>query len=287
MTMSMGRLGVKGLLAGAGLVGAGFVGFCGQAFAAQPEAWRLTLQDSVTPVMTDVVWFHNFLLWLITAITLFVLVLLIIVAVRFNAKANPVPSKTSHHVGIEVAWTIIPVLILVAVAVPSFRLLFLQLDLPKADLTIKATGKQWFWTYTYPDNGPFEFDSIMLQDNERKPDQPRLLAVNNEVVVPVNKVVRVQTTAADVIHAFAVPAFGIKIDAIPGRLNETWFKAEKEGVYYGQCSELCGKDHAFMPISVRVVSDQAFTAWVEDAKKKFAANPDRNMFAAAGGVAAQ
>lgn len=287
MTMSMGRLGMKGLLAGAGLVGAAVTGFVGQALAAQPEAWRLTLQDSVTPVMTDVVWFHNFLLWLITAITIFVLVLLVIVVVRFNAKSNPVPSKTTHHVGIEVAWTIIPVLILVAVAVPSFRLLFLQLDIPKADLTIKATGKQWFWTYTYPDNGPFEFDSIMLQDNERKPDQPRLLAVNNEVVVPVNKVVRVQTTASDVIHAFAVPAFGIKIDAIPGRLNETWFKAEKEGVYYGQCSELCGKDHAFMPIAVRVVSDQAYAAWLEEAKKKFAANPDRNMFASAGGAAAQ
>ena len=287
MTMSMGRLGVKGHLAGAGLVGAGLRGFVGQALAAQPEPWRLTLQDSVTPVMTDVVWFHNFLLWLITAITIFVLILLVIVVVKFNARSNPVPSKTTHHVGIEVAWTIIPVLILVAVAVPSFRLLFLQLDIPKADLTIKATGKQWFWTYNYPDNGAFEFDSIMLQDNERKPDQPRLLAVNNEIVVPVNKVVRVQTTASDVIHAFAVPAFGIKIDAIPGRLNETWFKAEKEGMYYGQCSELCGKDHAFMPIAVRVVSDQAFATWVEDAKKKFAANPDKNMYASAGGVAAQ
>lgn len=287
MTMSMGRLGMKSLLAGAGLVGAGLMGFGGQALAAQPEPWRITLQDSVTPVMTDVVWFHNFLLWLITAITIFVLILLVIVVVKFNAKSNPVPSKTTHHVGIEVAWTIIPVLILVAVAVPSFRLLFLQLDLPKADLTIKATGKQWFWTYNYPDNGAFEFDSIMLQDNERKPDQPRLLAVNNEIVVPVNKVVRVQTTASDVIHAFAVPAFGIKIDAIPGRLNETWFKAEKEGMYYGQCSELCGKDHAFMPIAVRVVSDQAFAKWLEEAKKKFAANPDMNMYASAGGVAAQ
>lgn len=287
MTMSMGRLGMKSLLAGAGLVGAGLMGVGGQAQAAQPEPWRITLQDSVTPVMTDVVWFHNFLLWLITAITIFVLILLVIVVVKFNAKSNPVPSKTTHHVGIEVAWTIIPVLILVAVAVPSFRLLFLQLDLPKADLTIKATGKQWFWTYNYPDNGAFEFDSIMLQDNERRPDQPRLLAVNNEIVVPVNKVVRVQTTASDVIHAFAVPAFGIKIDAIPGRLNETWFKVEKEGMYYGQCSELCGKDHAFMPIAVRVVSDQAFAKWLEEAKKKFAANPDMNMYASAGGVAAQ
>ena len=154
-------------------------------------------------------------------------------------------------------------MILVAIAIPSFRLLFLQLDIPPADLTIKATGKQWYWTYTYPDDGKFEFNSLMLQRQGRKPDQPRLLGVDNEMVVPVNKVVRVQVTGADVIHAFAVPSFGIKIDAIPGRLNETWFKATREGVYYGQCSELCGKDHAFMPIAVRVVSEQEFAAWVE------------------------
>ena len=152
--------------------------------------------------------------------------------------------------------------ILVAIAVPSFRLLFQQLDIPKADITIKATGKQWYWSYAYPDNGKFEFDSLMLQDNERKPDQPRLLAVDNEMVVPVNKVIRIQTTGADVIHAFAVPAFGIKIDAIPGRLNETWFKATKVGMFYGQCSELCGKDHAYMPIVLRVVSEDAYKAWL-------------------------
>ena len=272
----MGRAGLAGLLAGL----TGLVVSAGMAQAAQPEPWRLTLQDAVTPVMSDIVWFHNILLWVITSITLFVLLLLILVVVKFNARSNPVPSKTTHNTLIEVAWTIIPVAILVAIAVPSFRILFDQLDLPKADLTIKATGKQWFWTYTYPDSGPLEFDSIMLQDSERKPDQPRLLAVNNEIVVPVNKIVRVQTTAADVIHAFAVPAFGIKIDAIPGRLNETWFKATKEGMYYGQCSELCGKDHAFMPIAVRVVSDQAYAAWLEDAKKKFASAPDNSRLAA-------
>ena len=204
---------------------------------------------------------------MITVITLFVLALLIIVVVKFNAKANPVPSRTTHNTLIEVAWTLIPVLILVGIAVPSFRLLFLQLDIPKADLTIKATGKQWYWSYAYPDNGKFEFDSLLAQDK-----QPRLLGVDNEMVVPVNKVVRVQTTGADVIHSFAVPAFGIKIDAIPGRLNETWFKATKTGMFYGQCSELCGKDHAFMPIAVRVVSDQEFATWVEAAKKKFATN---------------
>ena len=166
------------------------------------------------------------------------------------------------------AWTLIPVLILVGIAVPSFRLLFEELDIPKADLTIKATGKQWYWSYAYPDNGKFEFDSLLAQDK-----QPRLLGVDNELVVPVNKVVRVQVTGADVIHSFAVPAFGIKIDAIPGRLNETWFKATKTGMFYGQCSELCGRDHAFMPIAVRVVSDQDFAAWVESAKKKFATLP--------------
>jgi cytochrome c oxidase subunit 2 len=153
--------------------------------------------------------------------------------------------------------------------VPSFKLLFLQLNLPQADITVKAVGKQWFWSYSYPD-AKIEFDSLMVADKDLKPGQPRLLAADNAMVVPVNKVVRVQTTASDVIHAFAVPAFGIKIDSIPGRLNETWFKATKEGVYYGQCSELCGKNHAFMPIEVRVVSEQAYAAWLEEAKKKFA-----------------
>jgi len=178
-----------------------------------------------------------------------------------------------------VAWTLIPVLILVGIAVPSFRLLFLELDVPKADLTVKVTGKQWYWSYAYPDNGKFEFDSLLVQDK-----QPRLLGVDNEMVVPVNKVVRIQTTGADVIHSFAVPAFGIKIDSVPGRLNETWFKATKIGTYYGQCSELCGKDHAFMPIAVRVVNDQEFAAWVEGAKKKYASTP-ANSFASAGSAA--
>ena len=209
-------------------------------------------------------------------ITLFVLGLLITIVVKFNAKANPVPSRTTHNTLLEVAWTLIPVMILVGIAVPSFRLLFEELDIPKADLTVKATGKQWYWSYAYPDNGKFEFDSLLAQDK-----QPRLLGVDNELVVPVNKVVRVQVTGADVIHSFAVPAFGIKIDAIPGRLNETWFKATKTGMFYGQCSELCGKDHAFMPIAVRVVSDQDFTAWVESAKKKFATLPGNTYASAA------
>ena len=223
--------------------------------------------------MENITWFHDFLLIIITLITLFVLALLLIVIFKFNSRANPVPSKTTHNTLLEVAWTVIPVIILVAIAMPSFRLLFAQLTIPPADVTIKATGKQWFWTYDYPDNG-FAFDSLMLQDKDRKPDQPRLLAVDNEVVVPVNKVVRVQVIGADVIHAFAVPSFGIKIDAVPGRLNETWFRATREGVYYGQCSELCGKDHAFMPITVRVVNDRDYAAWLDQAKKKFANRPN-------------
>ena len=276
MKMSMGRIG-RGLL---GFAAAGTALMSGAAaFAGQPKPWEMTLQEAATPVMDNIVWFHNFLLVLITVITLFVLVLLIYVVMKFNAKANPVPSKTTHNTLIEVAWTLIPVLILVGIAVPSFRLLFLQLDIPKADLTVKATGKQWYWSYSYPDNGKFEFDSLLVADK-----QPRLLGVDNEMVVPVNKVIRIQTTGADVIHAFAVPAFGIKIDSIPGRLNETWFKATKTGMYYGQCSELCGKDHAFMPIAVRVVSDQEFAEWVEGAKKKFATNPG-NTFASVGAAA--
>jgi cytochrome c oxidase subunit II len=258
---------------------------CGIAFAAegQPTPWQLGLQDAATPVMENIVEFHDLLLWIITAIAAFVLVLLLVVMVRFNARANPTPSRTTHNTLLEVLWTVIPVCILVVIAIPSFRLLFCQLNTPPADLTVKATGKQWFWTYTYPDNGNLEFDSLMLQDKERKADQPRLLSVDNELVVPVNKTVRVLVTGADVIHSFAVPSFGIKIDAVPGRLNETWFKAEREGMYYGQCSELCGKDHAFMPIAVRVVNDQAFTAWLAEAKKKFAqiGEPPNSAFAAA------
>jgi cytochrome c oxidase subunit 2 len=244
----------------------------GAAFAGlgQPSPWEIGLQGSATPVMDDIVWFHNILLWVIFAIAAFVLVLLIIIMMRFNARANPTPTRTTHNTLLEVAWTVLPVMILVFLALPSFRILFFQLNTPPADLTIKATGKQWYWTYAYPDNGNFEFDSLILTEKERKPDQPRLLSVDNEIVVPVNKVVRVQVTGAEVIHAFAVPSFGVKIDAIPGRLNETWFKVTKEGTYYGQCSELCGKDHAFMPITVRAVSEQAFQTWLDEAKKKFA-----------------
>ncbi len=262
------------ILAGAGTALAGL---------GQPSPWQFGLQQAASPVMDRIIWFHDFLLYIITAIAGFVLVLLIVVMVRFNARANPVPSRTTHNTFVEIAWTLIPIMILMVIAVPSFKLLFLQLNVPPADLTVKATGNQWYWTYSYPDNGQFQFDSLMLKEDQRKPDQPRLLAVDNEMVVPVNKIVRVITTGSDVIHSFAVPSFGIKIDAVPGRNNETWFKATREGVYYGQCSELCGKNHAFMPIEVRVVSEQAFAAWVEDAKKKYARDdmmPPTNVAAA-------
>jgi cytochrome c oxidase subunit 2 len=278
------RLFVISLVVAAALAAGGIA----YASLGQPSPWQMGFQQSAAPTMDDIIWFHNFVLWIITAITVFVLALLLIIIVKFNARANPTPSRTTHNTLLEVAWTVIPVVILVVIAIPSFRILFVQLNTPPADLTIKATGKQWYWSYNYPDNGKFEFDSLMLKDNERKPDQPRLLAVDNEMVVPVNKVVRMHVIGADVIHAFAVPSFGIKIDAIPGRLNETWFKATREGVYYGQCSELCGKDHAFMPIAVRVVSEQAFAAWIEDAKKKFArddSKPATNVAAAAGAKA--
>jgi cytochrome c oxidase subunit 2 len=281
MKMSKSRVGRHLLgLATIALVAAGFMlATGGAAFAelGQPEPWEWHLQGSASPVMDNIVSFHNFLSFLIIAITLFVLALLVIVVVKFNAKANPVPSRTTHNTLIEVVWTLVPVLILVGIAVPSFRLLFLELDVPKADLTIKATGKQWYWSYAYPDNGKFEFDSLMAQDK-----QPRLLGVDNEMVVPVNKFIRVQVTGADVIHAFALPAFGVKIDAIPGRLNETWFKATKTGMFYGQCSELCGKDHAFMPIAIRVVEEQEFASWVESAKKKYASGGTSTFASAAG-----
>jgi cytochrome c oxidase subunit II len=246
----------------------------------QPSPWQFGLQQSATPVMDDIIWFHDFLLYIITAIAGFVLLLLLVVMVRFNARSHPVPSRTTHNTLLEVAWTTIPIVILLVIAVPSFKLLFFQLIPPPAELTVKATGHQWYWSYSYPDSGGFEFDSYIVQQKDLKQDQPRLLTVDNEMVVPINKNVHVLTTGADVIHSFAVPSFGIKIDAIPGRINETWFKATREGVYHGQCSELCGTakveedspvhGHAFMPITVRVVSEQAFAAWVEETKKKYA-----------------
>jgi cytochrome c oxidase subunit 2 len=195
--------------------------------------------------------------------------------VRFNARSNPTPSRTTHNTTVEVLWTVVPIVILIAIAIPSFKLLYLQRVLPEADMTIKAVGHQWYWSYEYPDHGEFTFDSLMLEDDERGAGQPRLFAVDNPVVVPQGQVIRVQVTADDVIHDWAVPAFGLKMDAIPGRLNETWFKADKAGTYYGMCSELCGVRHAYMPIEVRVLAEAEFNRWVEQAQAEFAAAPHR------------
>lgn len=243
--------------------------------------WQLSLQPAGTVVMERIESFHSMLLYIITAITLFVTVLLIVAMLRYNAKANPNPSKTSHNTVLEVLWTVLPVIILVAIAIPSFKLLFYSGRVPPdAEMTLKVTGYQWLWEYSYPDQGGFQFFStVACRTAEECAENPRpdgsipirLLDVDNRVVVPVKTKIRVQITSGDVIHSWAVPAFGMKTDAVPGRLQETWMEIEKEGVYYGQCSELCGVDHGFMPIAVEAVSKQAFDEWVEKAKVEFAA----------------
>jgi cytochrome c oxidase subunit 2 len=226
----------------------------------------MALQPAATPVAENIHALHDGLLVVITLISLFVLALLVIVMFRFNARANPTASRTTHNTLIEVVWTVVPVLILIGIAIPSFKLLYFQRVIPQADLTIKAIGNQWYWSYEYPDLGGVAFDSYMLKDDELKEGQPRLLSVDKEVVVPVGKTVHLLTTANDVIHSWAMPSFGVKIDSIPGRMNDDWFRVEREGVYYGQCSELCGKDHAYMPIAVRAVSEDAYKQWSETAK---------------------
>ena len=247
--------------------------FASSAIADQPKEWQLGFQDAASQSMRDIVNFHNnLLLPIIIAISVFVLFLMIYVCVRFRASKNPVPSKTTHNVMVEILWTLIPCLILIVLAVPSFKILYKQDTIPKADVTIKAIGYQWYWGYEYPDENII-FDSYMIKEDELKKNQPRLLTVDNEVVVPVNKVVKVLITANDVLHAWALPSFGVKRDAVPGRVNETWFKAEKVGTYYGQCSELCGIQHAFMPITVRVVTGEEYAIWLTDAKMKFANEP--------------
>ena len=254
-------------------LGAGLFAFAAPVLAAegQPENWELGLQTAGDERMTDIIRLHGFLLYIITAICLFVLGLLIWIMIRYNAKSNPEPSATTHNTMLEVVWTVIPVAILVTIAIPSFRLLYFEDVIPPADMTIKAIGKQWYWSYEYPDNGDFMFDSLMLSDRlAGQQNEPRLLGTNNHVVVPVGKTIRLITTGADVIHSWAIPSFGVKIDAVPGRINQTWFKAEREGKYYGECSELCGARHAFMPIEVEVVSEERFNEWVEEAKTKFA-----------------
>ena len=243
---------------------------CHNAFAKQPVEWQLGFQKPASESMRDIVAFHNnLLLPIIIAISVFVLFLMLYACIRFRASANPNPSKRTHNVTVEVLWTLIPCLILIVMAVPSFKILYKQDTIPKADLTIKAIGYQWYWGYEYPDEN-LEFEAYMIEEKDLKADQPRLLAVDNEVVVPVGKVVKVLITANDVLHAWALPSFGVKRDAVPGRINETWFKAEKVGTYYGQCSELCGIKHAFMPIAVKVVSEDEYQEWLSEARVKFA-----------------
>jgi cytochrome c oxidase subunit 2 len=274
VTKAITRLG--SFLALGGASATALSGLTGVAQAAQPTPWAMWMQTPASPIMDMIERFNLGITIAMAIVVLVVLGLLVYVVLRFNAKANPVPSRTSHNTMIEVVWTLAPILILIGISVPSFSLLFAQEDParvvqnydPAKTLTIKATGLQWYWNYEYPDNEGVAFDSTMLEDKDRTDpvNQPRLLAVDNDMVVPVGTVVRLQVIGADVIHSFALPAFGLKLDAVPGRLNETWFLAEREGVYYGQCSELCGTNHAFMPIAIRVVKPDQFKTWVAQAK---------------------
>jgi cytochrome c oxidase subunit 2 len=230
------------------------------------KPWQLGFQAAATPVMERITHMHNALLVIITLISIFVLILLAIVVVRFNHRANPTPSKNAHNTMLEIAWTTIPVLILIGIAIPSLKLTYYMDKTEKADMTLKVVGRQWYWEYEYPDQ-KIGFESRIIADKDLQPGQPRLLTVDHPLYIPVDTVVRLQTTGGDVIHAWAMPAFGVKIDAVPGRLNETWFEATKTGVYYGQCSELCGVDHGFMPIELHVVSKDEFATWVAAQQK--------------------
>jgi len=278
-----------------------------QAFAGigHPTDWEVWMQGPVTSIARTADQFNVFVTIISALIVVFVLALLGIIIVRFNARRNSTPSRTTHHNVLEVVWTIVPVVVLVVIAVPSFRLLYAEYDMPSPYLTIKATGHQWFWSYDYEKDNPktlaqeakdeagdsntaFSFNSILVDAKDLKPGQPRLLTVDNAMVVPVGKVVRVMVTGADVIHSFAMPSFAIKADGVPGRFQDVWFKADREGTYYGQCSELCGQGHAFMPIEIRVVGQQEYDNWLTDAKKRFAdaapRAPASRMLADAGTV---
>jgi cytochrome c oxidase subunit 2 len=258
---------------GIGAAAAAVLAFSAVPAFAVPQAYQIGFQPSASPVMDQIEDFHRLLLYIITAVCLFVLALLVWIVIKYRAGANPVPSKVHHNTLLEVAWTLIPVIILVFIAVPSFRLLYFEAAIPKADVTFKAIGKQWFWSYEFPGSAAgFTYDSVGLSDADaKKADKPRLLGVDNPVYVPVNKVIEVDTVGADVIHSWAMPQMGVKMDAVPGRFNRTWFKATRTGVFYGQCSELCGARHAYMPIELHVVSDADYAAWLAASKKKFAA----------------
>ncbi|MFK8040002.1 MAG: cytochrome c oxidase subunit II [Rickettsiaceae bacterium] len=245
--------------------------FADACFASQPEPWQISFQEAASPVMKDLNEFHNLLLIIISSIVFFVFCLLVYVCIRFRASANPVPATFSHNILIEVIWTVIPIIILIVIAVPSFRILKMADYIPESEVTIKIVGHQWYWNYSYPDEN-IQFDSYIIPDNELQSGQLRLLEVDNRLVIPENTVVKFLVTAGDVIHSFAVPSFGIKTDAVPGRTNESWVKVIKQGTYYGQCSELCGVNHGFMPIAVDVVSKEEYQRWIEQAKIKFAQN---------------
>lgn len=249
------------------------VAFGPAALADQPVNWGLGLLPAASPVMEDIQSFHNLLLWIITLITIFVLALMVYVMVRFRRSANPNPSNFTHNTTVEVLWTVIPVIILVIIAVPSFKLLYKADSIAEPEMTLKVTGNQWYWSYEYPDHGSFTFDSNLLPESELQEGDIRQMSVDNKVVLPVDTDIRIQVTAADVLHNWAMPNFGIKIDTVPGRLLETWVRITREGTYYGQCSELCGVGHAYMPIEVVAVSKEEFQAWVTKAQAKFGA-PD-------------
>lgn len=245
-------------------------GFAGAAVAGQPRDWQMGMQPAATTTMERIADFHNLLLVVITLISAFVLLLLLYVMYRFSARRNPIPTKTTHNTYVEVLWTAIPVIILVIIAIPSFKLLYYADRIEDADMTIKAVGHQWYWSYEYPDHGDFTFDGIMLTDDEREEGQPRLLATDTFVVLPVDTKIRLLVTADDVLHSFAMPAFGIRLDANPGKVNETWMQITREGTYYGQCAEICGTGHSYMPIAIKAVSKAAFAEWVEQAKEDYA-----------------
>ena len=246
------------------------------AIGAVPRPWGLDFQEAASEQARRLHQFHNWLVVIITAISFFVLALMIYVVLRFRASRNPIPSRTSHNTVVEVLWTVVPVVILVLIAIPSFKLLYWLDRTDQADLTLKIVGRQWYWSYEYPDNGNFTFDSTLIPESEIKPGQHRLLEVDNRVVLPVDSNIRLLFTASDVLHAWTIPAFGVKQDSIPGRTNETWVRIEKEGVFYGQCSELCGVGHAYMPVAVEAVSKERFQQWVREAQQKFARAPEPN-----------
>jgi cytochrome c oxidase subunit 2 len=249
---------------------AAIMGYGAAAEAAQPQPWQMGFQPAVTPSMDSITALNNALLVIIILIAAFVLALLLYVMWRFDARRNPAPSTRTHNTLLEVVWTVIPVLILVGIAVPSFKQLYFLDRTENAELTVKAIGHQWYWSYEYPDNGDFAFDAFMVPDDEIEDGQVRLLSVDAVVVLPIDTNIRLLTTADDVIHSWAVPAFGVKIDSVPGRVNETWFRITREGTYYGQCSELCGVNHGFMPIEVEAVSKEAYDAWVVEAQEEYA-----------------